>query len=364
MKFKANFRGAASEFGLRFPREVCDIATPHSMNQTGKSLRPALLWWLLASLGMISPGFCADAPRTANPRLAAVAAFPALVAAAQSNHIWLNTFAGSSGTNALQPGDSAAVLITFVQKEKRRQWLLYFEATAPDPKNPPPKNRATFVVTSSFGPPQKFHSVPVAAKLRLLGPFAPVETDAQFFLNQDFLGLGLDQSAALLARWSKTNHFSGPIYSQAIKAMNPTPAEQRAICATFPALFSYADIVQHTEGLDDLFFKLVDFPSLWSVVSHFGVKMDFSFGNGRPPGAADPADWNLPASASVYYFPWLLCLNQQPAMKVILVVTDPRPPRLICGGVTGILAESAGSADTYMSFRLIGAKCAGPQKSK
>ncbi len=311
------------------------------------------------------PAIGADAPRKLDRKFEPVPISPALAAAAQTNHIAIGQFDSLSDTNGLHPGDAATVLVTFVQKEKRLQWLLHFEATAPDASKPLPKKPATFVVNSGFGPPMKFESKTVAAKLRLLGPFAVTNTskppkaavtDAQFFLNQDFLGLRLDQSAALLSRWSQTTNFDGAITSKAIQAMNPTPAEKRAICAAFPALFSYGDIVQHTEGLDDLFFKLVEFPSVWSLVRHLGVTMDFSFGNGEPACAANPADWNLPASAPVYYFPWLLRLNQKPAMKVTLVVTSPRPPLLICGGVVGLLAERAGSDDTYMTMTLVSAK--------
>jgi hypothetical protein len=327
-------------------------------------IRRLLLLTVLSAL--VLPATSAEAPRGMNPKLSPVPACLALAAAAQTKHIPMDQFDSASGTNLLHPGDSATVVITFVQKEKRLQWLLYFEAAPPDPKKPPAGKKATFVVNSGFGPPMKFESTPVAAKLRLLGPFAvnnaskppkAEETDAQFFLNQDFLGLGLDQPAALMARWSQTTNFDGAVTSKAIKAMKPTPAEQRAICATFPALFSYADIVQHTEGLDELFFKLVELPSVWSFVRNLGMKVDFSFGNGQPAGPANPADWNLPDSAPVYYFPWLLRLNEQPAMKVTLVVTSPRPPRLICGGVVALLAEKAGSDDTYMTMELVSAKC-------
>jgi len=324
------------------------------------SLEQRLLIWVVL-LGLAVPAMGADRSHRANPKLIAVAPFPALAAAAQSNHISLGTFDAASSTNTLQPGDSAAVLVTFVQKEKRLQWLLYFQAVAP--KHPLTNKPAMFIVKSRFGPPQKFKSVPVAAELRLLGPFAlgvkspkAVESDAQFSLNQDFLGLGLDQAAALLARWSDVTNFPGAITSKEIKSMNPTPAEQRALCGVFPALFSYADIVQHTDGLNDLFFKLVELPSVWSMVRNVGVKMDFSFGNGEPVCAGNPADWNLPPSSPVYYFPWLMRLNNQPAMKVTLVVTSPQPPRLICGGVVAILAEKAGSDDTYMTLKLVSAR--------
>jgi hypothetical protein len=211
----------------------------------------------------------------------------------------------------------------------------------------------------------KFESRLVPVKLRLLGPFAvagfdqppkPKETVAQFSLNEGFLGLGLDQAAALLYRWSQSTNFDGAVTSKALLAMNPTPDEQRAMCATFPALLSYFSIAQNKEGLQDLLTKLVKPPSLWSVIRHRGVEANFSFGNHVLPSPAVATDWGLPAGTSAYQFPWLLRLNGQPALKITLVVTRPQPPLLICGGVVGVLAERMGDEETYMVMRILSAQ--------
>jgi len=304
-----------------------------------------------------------DSPARVPAKLNPIPACPALVTAANHNHIPIERMDSASGTNGLRPGDSASVLITFVEKKKQTQWLLQVEATAPDPTKPAAKP-SKFTVDSSFGPPMKFKSKPAPAKLRMLGPFGaagwkkPPQSEvakAQFSLNEDFLGLGLDEAAAAMFRWSKTVDFSKSVTSKALLAVNPTPAEQRAVCGTFPALISYFEIVQHTEGLKDLLYKLVEMPSLWSMIKHRGVDVNLTFGNGLAPSVADPADWNLPASAPAYYFPWLVRLNGQPAMRITLVTTSPRPPLLICGGVAGVLLEKIGDDETYMTMRLLSA---------
>jgi hypothetical protein len=64
----------------------------------------------------------------------------------------------------------------------------------------------------------------------------------------------------------------------------------------------------------------------------------------------------LEPSTMAYYFPWLLRLNDEPALKITLVTTSPRPPLRICGGVVGVLAEKIGDEETYMTLRLISAK--------
>jgi hypothetical protein len=96
-------------------------------------------------------------------------------------------------------------------------------------------------------------------------------------------------------------------------------------------------------------------PSLWSMIKHRGVHINFTFGNGIAPSVADPTDWDLPASAPAYYFPWMVLLNGQPALKLTMVTTSPRPPLLICGGVVGVLLEKIGNDETYMTMRLLSA---------
>ncbi len=322
--------------------------------------------WVLFAVGLmfIPPVIGAEIATTFNPKLKAIAACPALMAAAQTNHIPVGQFDATSTTNGLHPGDSATLLLTFVQKEKRTQYLLYVEAVAPDPKQKPAPKPQPFVIQSGYGP-MKFESKPVAAKLRLLGPFtiagsakpSPVEEkDAQFYLNEDFLGLGLDRAAALLWRWNQPTNSQALIRSNTVPVKKPTADEERAVCASIPALFSYVDIVQHTEGLDRLFMKLVEFPSVWSMVKNVGMHVNLFFSDDPSASPANPVDWKVSAASPIYYFPWQMDLNDQPALKITLVVTRPQPPLLICGGVISLLAEKVSDEKTYMTMSIIGAQ--------
>jgi hypothetical protein len=331
---------------------------------SGRALAPLLLF-IIVLLVFIPAAHSAGA--SGKDKLKLIPACSNLVAAADLNHIPMEGLSPPpGGTNALGPGNSATILLTFVQKAKQTQWLLYVETVAPDPSKPAAKP-ARFVVNSKFGPPMKFRSMPRPAKLRMFGPFAAAgftkspkaeDRTEKFLLNEGFLALGLEQAAALLHRWGQTTNFDKAATSEAMLAMKPTETEQRALCATYPALFSYFNIVQHTEGLESLLRKLIELPSLWSMIRHRGVRADFSFGNGVAPFPVDPADWNLPPDEPVFHFPWLLRLNDQPALRITLVVTRPRPPLLICGGVVGVLAEKIGDDETYMTLRVISATSA------
>jgi hypothetical protein len=199
------------------------------------------------------------------------------------------------------------------------------------------------------------------ATVRMLGPFTAAsakeskapEKKVNISLNEGFLKLGFEKAAETMWHWNQTNKNADFSTSKAMRSMKPTREEQRAICGTFPALFSYFNIVQHTEGLEGLLYKLVRLPSVWSMVKNAGVDVNITFAPGVAP--ATLPDWNLPASAPLYYFPFTLELNDQPGLKVTLVVTRPQSPLLITGGVAGILIERIGDEKMYMIMRLISA---------
>ena len=75
----------------------------------------------------------AEAPGKIASKLKLIPACPALVTAVNRDHIPIEGMDVWSGMNTLRPGDSATVLVTFVQKKKQTQWLLYLEAATPDP---------------------------------------------------------------------------------------------------------------------------------------------------------------------------------------------------------------------------------------
>ena len=132
-----------------------------------------------------------------------------------------------------------------------------------------------------FGSPIKFESKPVPAKLRMLGPFAvsdnskdTKEQTAQFELNESFLALGLEQAAEVMHdRNVMTNAAPG---ARDIMKAKLTPEEQRALASLVPALTSYFDIVQHTEGLESLLYKIVKLPSVLVKISRAPLRSDFS----------------------------------------------------------------------------------------
>ncbi len=286
------------------------------------------------------------------PKFKTVPICAAIVTAAATNHIPLTGIDPPLTTNILHSGDSVTILGTMFHKKKEAQWLLYVRAESQEKitSNQPP------MVVNMFKRRFSFPSKPVPASLRMLGPFnassdkmqlKPSEQTAHFMLNESFLGIGLERAAAIVRRQR--------LMTNAAPASKLTPDEQQALAGALPAITSYLEIVQHTDGLEDLLFQLLKPPSVWSVVTHLGVKTALEIMRTAVP--ANPTDWDLPPDTPIYYLPCFLRMNNQSVLKITLVVTAPNPPRLICGGVVGLIAERIGDNETYMTLRVVSAKC-------
>ena len=104
-------------------------------------------------------------------------------------------------------------------------------------------------------------------------------------------------------------------------------------------------------------FKILDLPSLWSVLKRGGVSANFRMESKRIV-PANPADWGLPARASLYHLPLVLELNNQPALNITLAVTSPQPPLLACGGIVGLRAERPEDKENYLILSIDSARCA------
>jgi hypothetical protein len=313
-------------------------------------------------------------------RLQRVSPFPAVVAVAQANHIPLQPFdppAAATG-GKVAPGDSVTALVTLSQKGGRRtQWLLFLQAVEPGPRENAGKPLAPAVYFSSCGNKFEFPSSPAFVSLRSIGPFTeagpdgkslvPQDKAARFMVDQGILGIGLDRAAAALHRTVQTGtpggfEFRDKPFSKAetqesrtlAQTVHLTSDEERALSGMIPAMSSYFDIVQRTEGLKNILSRFVNIPSVWSVVCNAGVQTTMVIQSDRV-APADAATWGLPPHTPVYSVPMLLAFNNNDAFNVTFVVTEPRSPLLTCGGVIGMVAEKPGDKDTYLTLRIVSA---------
>jgi hypothetical protein len=322
-------------------------------------------------------GLAASAPGPSLSKFTAITPCPALVAAAKSAQIPLTGMDPKGDAGVLDPGDCFTALVTFCEPGgSRSQWLLYLDALPASPKPRSSGPAGPMVLYSGRGARLEYASAPSLVRLRTIGPFIAAgkkepkveDTTVQFTLDKGFLSLGLQTAAAAIYR-AETSHAKGNLWfgpappkaSEAAEArqlsdsLQLTDGEERAVGGMVPALLSYVKVVNHTRGLEDILYKVVDKPSVWSVVRHVGVSANLSI-DSKHFAPADPSSWRLPADTPAWFFPMQLELNRRLALVVTLTVTSPSPPLLSCGGIVGMLAERPGDPETYLTLRIISAR--------
>ena len=322
-------------------------------------------------------------------KLEPIAPFPACQAAAKANDIPLTNIDGLSPTETFTPGDSETTLITLHEKDRpSTQWLIYFEAVART-NAPPAKPPAPMIVYTSIGGKFEFVRAPATIRIRTLGPFLEpvsghhrprsqptmVDESVQVNVNQTLLGLGLDQATAAMHRldtFRKQNKNIPKFYfgtspdpfgsaevaraRAAADQMHLTPAEERALAGGFPALFSYFDSVEETPELDSIMLKVVSLPSVWSMVKNLGLSPSLNIGSPRDRvGPVSLPAWGFPSRSALYTLPLQINANEHHALTLTMIVTDPHPPFLVCGGIVGFLAENPSDPENYLTLRVINA---------
>ncbi len=348
-------------------------------------------WLALATMVLIlSANAGAAGAATLATKLAPVPPFPAVCAAAQSAGIPLTGFVPPPPGADWQPGDAVTGLITLHEKKRGvTQWLVRFEAITnlPAKSAKPPQ---PLVLYTSTGHRFEFDRVPASIRVRLLGPFAEADShrgaspkwgdqSTRVAISQSFLRVGLDEGAAAVIRWvqaarvqqatnfmeafefdpkpfssDRTNHDA-----QLARQWQVTPAEERAVTGWDPAMDAYFTTVGKTPHLQDMLLKVISLPSAWSVVKNLGVKVEFNFAEEAVQQLTN-LDWSLPTNAPTFSLPSHLVINKHPTLDVTLLVTAPRPPLLVCGGVVGFLAENPADEANYLTLRMLSAQRPGP----
>jgi len=320
-------------------------------------------------------------------KLVAVPPFAEVRAKAATDGIPLDGITPGGPTNSLAPGDSLTALITLHQKGNRRtEWLVYFDVAAQT--NNPAKTNKPEVLYDSTGDKFVFSNSPVTFHIRSLGPYTdydsfwgkPIAKDnsASASVNGTFLGLGLEGGAEAIRHiWTahETNYdfwISGqpPPHKKVEKnqkiaaALNLTEEEKRALAEWQPMLMSYFEAVGETPDLDGIMWKVVNLPSMWSVVRRVGVTAWIGMDMDNVAPLALPASWKLSGATNVYALPVFVDLNQQPALKAALFVTDPHPAYLACGGIVGFVAWNPVDEENYVTLRVISTRWAGDSAKK
>jgi hypothetical protein len=326
---------------------------------------------------LLAPGYAAhgqDGDYTS--QLAQAPLFTDLRAAATSTGIPLDGISSAS-SNGLAPGDSLTAVITLHQdKDRRTEWLVFFQIVAMT-NAPVARPVKPEVLYNAEGDRFEFARSPVKFRIRTLGPYLdstpfwgkPEAKDqsASVSVNGAWLQLGLNEGMAAIYRINQAHGTNFDFWAggrppaEAERKKNQKLAEifqvsaeeKRALAGWAPAMFAYFSAVGQTPGLDMILWKLINLPSMWSIVRHGGVTASIDLETEKVGPLRLPASWTLPEQAPVFTLPLSIELNRQPALNATLFVADPRPSLLASGGIVGFLARNPRDEQNYMTLRVI-----------
>lgn len=293
----------------------------------------------------------------------------------------------------LQPGDSIAVLVSLTKGGDFFQWLLVMtcaELTVAERQRPPAKPIQLY---TSLGADVVFTEDRAALVVRVLGPYKRVDdfndpaqlklsvkdakdVTTRILVNADFLRLGFDRACESVlvvreamktqpaSREFKWNIGTKPYPEDVIKeartkadALGLTHERERAFVGAVPALQEFWRLASRTRGLQEIVKDVADLP-WWSIIRKGGdvkskLKPVFSASqrvtlNGLR-GAAETA----------YLFPFVLEINDSPALSCSVMAVDPRPPLLPSAGIVSIAAQSPDGKGPYLMVQMWSARLAG-----
>jgi len=141
-----------------------------------------------------------------------------------------------------------------------------------------------------------------------------------------------------------------------VVAAGLTDEDERAIAATVPSLNEFARVIARTPGLREVLFSVVEKPSLWSLLANLGrIETDFRFRSGEVVPSSEPP-LGFAGVGRCYVVPFTFSINGKAALECTMLVTEPRPPLRLCGGIVAIVAEVPGRSDVRLIVRVLAAR--------
>ena len=318
------------------------------------------------------------APAITCDPLAPVAPVPSLVAFASSHGIPLAGIAVSAEGAVPQKGDQVVILLALEKGGTTQQWLVRLETDALTKKEQALKPLRDDVIHTSTGLHVHYPNTRTALRVELFGPFsggsAPqtgATEQARSLVSREYLDLGIApycRSALQIAPRVKAAGITDSFYSggtsvpsaetvargqRTAAAFGLTPEEERLNFSVYFALRTFFEAAMEIPGNQHVLEQVIQKPSVWSVLSHFGVKSTFTYGwqdvQVAPEGRAG-------VQQPVYLLPVRLSMNDVPAVKTNLAVTDPNPPLQAGAGILAICAEHPTATDRRLLIRVLSAR--------
>lgn len=292
--------------------------------------------------------------------------------------------------NHLETDDRVTLMVTSLNGDTTKQWLLSLrvsELTAKEKKRDLPAAQTLY---STSGHQFTFESDCAALALTTWGPVTGpgiMETTVRFeqrtdeargLINPVFLAIGLHNTGDALTKLHqarsdgrvdperKIGILNTPVSEEVVRdglelvtKAGLTLDDERAIAGSVPAMLEFFNVAARSHGLREIIWEIIDKPSLWSIIRHFGrVEAGITFhSKGVRHISSEP--WGMPGSVELYQIPFTLNLNDEPALDCVMIVTEPRPPLLTSAGIIGLTAHQPGTKDRRAVIRLLAAQPGG-----
>jgi len=162
----------------------------------------------------------------------------------------------------------------------------------------------------------------------------------------DFLCTGLFDACAVLAG---KGDFDDRALSEVVGA-----AGRETVLRSIVSLYGLARVVRSNRSLFPLLRRVVDMPSVLSVLLHFGVdfRLDTPLQRAERWRTGLPEPLDLPA----YRAPLRVTINGAPALRISVVAAEPRSPLTLSAGIVEFLVERPSDPSVRLEARLLAAR--------
>ena len=343
------------------------------------------LWLALVAAFAFRAPAADERPRLADP-FTEVKPVPALVAFASDHQIPLAGIDMAEAGAAPKKGDEVTLLVTLLKGTAAQQWLACVAAddlTETESRLKPPRDA---VINTSTGRALRYVTTRTALRIRFIGPFSPDSStarernepalvkEARTLVSPEYLNAGFDgycRSALEIAPRVKAARVT-PYYSagsaprapEELKAAKPfndavhlTPEEERLESGVYFSVTTFFSAALEVAAFRDVLEQVVKMPSVWSVITHAGVRMLFTYWwmDVREIGGSQ-----VGAAGLVYQFPLSVYLNGALGTKTTLAVSSPRPPLQTCAGILAMCVEHPTDESRRLYIRVLAARRATP----
>jgi len=275
------------------------------------------------------------------------AAFPGAAAV-------LDGFDPFADANDLRVGDRCLLGFSFRNGAALRHWLLDFDVIEAEHgvvgKLDHSGGEFRFAFTQSMwvsmgGRPFQVTSRVCRVRVRVLDDAGRELGDSVLELPRDFLEIGFLPGCRAARAWSNTTG----------AAVEATAALAKEYAGPLIALMQLLQFVQQDQTLSPLFWQVVRMPSLWSLISSFGVSANLHVdASAAIPAGRGPA--HLAWCGDTWVLPMAVEVNGDPALYCQFLVGRAAPPLLPIGGVVGAEGRHPTDPDCWFTLVLLAAR--------